>query len=75
MADNPMIEKIDQISQRGRDHLPSRIGPELPPAEKAEQMWGLFNEYSAFRRGLYRQELRGQREQGRSNYFLPCLLF
>lgn len=60
-----MIEKVEQVSNRGIDRFPTRKGPELSPAERAEQLWGLFNEYSAYRRGLYReglQAVKGERK-------------
>lgn len=56
-----MIEKVEQIAGRGVDHIPSRRGPELSPQEKAEQLWGLYSEYSTYRRGLLRKGLRETR--------------
>lgn len=62
--DNSMIEKVEQTATRGVGHLPIRQGPELAPQEKAEQLWGLYHEYSAYRRGLLRKGLRTSREGG-----------
>lgn len=53
-----MIEKVRQTAGRGIDHLPTRKGPELSAGERAEELWGLFTEYSAFRRSLYKESLR-----------------
>ncbi len=62
MAENTtMIEKVEQVSKRGLDHLPTRKGPEVTAGEKAEELWGLFSEYSAFRRGLYKEGLKSRK--------------
>lgn len=60
MPEDKMVEidKVQQIATRGRDHKPGRNSLELPAAERAEQLWGLFSEYSTLRRSLYRSELR-----------------
>lgn len=55
------IEKVEQIAARGGGNKPGREGLVLPPAERAEQLWGLFNEYSALRRSLYREGLSLQK--------------
>lgn len=56
-----MIEKVEQTASRGSNHIPTRLGPELSSSERAEQLWGLFNEYSTMRRGLYREGLRARK--------------
>jgi energy-coupling factor transporter ATP-binding protein EcfA2 len=61
MSDNAMTERIGQIADRGAIHAPKREGPLLPAAERAEQLWGLFSEYSSLRRNLYRTELTKQK--------------
>lgn len=68
--DNVMIEKVEQIADRGAGHLPTRRGPELTPGERAEELWGLFSEYSTFRRGLYRKDLT-ERKGARSIKEVP----
>lgn len=59
MAEEPsIINKIEQASQRGLEHhLASKGGPELSPPEKAEQLWGLFSEYSSYKRKVYKDKL------------------
>lgn len=59
-----MTEKIGQIADRGIHHTPKREGQLLPAAERAEQLWGLFNEYSSLRRSLYRAELTKRKGDG-----------
>lgn len=55
-----MIEKVEQIASRNKGYEPKQQGPDLTPEERTEQVWGLFQEYSTFRRNLYRQGLRTQ---------------
>lgn len=59
MAEEPnVINKIEQASQRGLEHpFASKGGPELSPPEKAEQLWGLFSEYSSYRKKVYKDKL------------------
>lgn len=65
MAEEPTtINKIEQASQRGAKHpFLEKGGPELTKSEKAEELWGLFNEYSSYRRGVYRQKLEGKKTE------------
>jgi len=58
MSENTVMEKVEKIADRGGHYVPKREGPKLPATERAEQLWGLFSEYSSFRRDLYRAELR-----------------
>lgn len=54
------IRIIDRIAKRGETYTPlpeSLIKPEYSPAEKAEQVWGLYNEYLRISK-----DTRGQRE-------------
>ena len=65
-----MMEKVEQIADRGRNYTPKREGLKLSVSERAEQLWGLFNEYSTFRRSLYRTEL-AVRKQDKDTKRLP----
>lgn len=52
----PTVNKIEKASQKGSGYsLEKRPGPDLSPAEKAEQVWGLFREY---RSALYQQRVK-----------------
>ena len=63
MGDNKMIEiqKVEEIAGRAGQYQPGSEAPKLPAGERAEQLWGLFNEYSGYRRSLYRKSLRSRK--------------
>ncbi len=63
MGDNKMIEiqKVEKIAGRAGQYQPGSEVPKLPAGERAEQLWGLFNEYSGYRRSLYRKSLRSRK--------------
>ncbi len=56
-----MIEKVEQIAGRAGQFTPGHEGPKLQASERAERLWGLFNEYSGLRRSLYRQNLKARK--------------
>lgn len=53
-----IVEKVAQAARIGSEYLPTRQDPSLSPPEKAEQLWGLFNDYSTLRRKLYREGIQ-----------------
>lgn len=57
-----IINKIGQASQRGLAHpFVSKGGLEFSPFEKAEQLWGIFNEYNLYRRKMYKDKLNEEK--------------
>lgn len=61
-----MISKVEK-AVLFVEYKPERPGPDLSPEEKAEQLFGLFNEYSALRRGLYREGMRASKKGRKIN--------
>ena len=56
-----IVAKIEDIGVKGRAYgIVPRPEPAFSPEEKSEQLWGLFNEYSTFRRKFYKDTLRSK---------------
>lgn len=59
MPDNKMIENLNRVSQRGKQHAPEHQESPFAPAEKAEQLFGLYSEYLDYKKAKwpYKQRL------------------
>jgi energy-coupling factor transporter ATP-binding protein EcfA2 len=71
--DTRIISRIENTAQRGLEHqAKSRNGLELPTSERAEQLWGLFNEYSSYRKSLigeFRSHQKETKKEDHTNLF------
>ncbi len=71
--DTRIITRIENTAERGLEHQSkARNGLELPPPERAEQLWGLFNEYSSYRKSLiedFRLHLKEEKGTEHVNLF------
>lgn len=58
MAEDKMIENIERTAQAGKGHIAKRPEISSSPDQKAEQLFGLYNEFVTYRRGVYKDTLR-----------------